>query len=127
MNIPYESFAFDSDVIVAPHHGSDDANSSAFIRAVSPEWVIFPAGSKHAHPMGVVDQRYLAAGVAASRMLRSDRHDNEGGKEWMSSCIEGYRGPKRDDDIDIVISASGILEVAYCHEDPRPVTECRAP
>lgn len=117
----------DSDVLLAPHHGSDDASSSAFIRAVAPAWIIFPAGHKHGHPMDVVAQRYLAAGVDASRMLRTDRHDNEGGKEWASSCIEGYKDPMGDDDIDIVISASGVLEVAYRHEDPRPVPECRAP
>lgn len=114
----------DSDVLVAPHHGSDDASSSAFIRAVSPEWVIFPAGHKHGHPMDVVAKRYLAAGVDESRMFRTDRHDNEGGEEWASSCMEGYEDPTGDDDVDIVISASGVLKVAYRHADPRPVPEC---
>ena len=41
----------------------------------------------------VVARRYLAAGVDASRMLRTDRHDNEGGEEWASSCMEEIQGP----------------------------------
>lgn len=121
------SIPIDSDVLVAPHHGSDDASSSAFIRAVSPEWVIFPAGHKHGHPRDVVAKRYLAAGVDASRMLRTDRHDNEGGKEWASNCTEGYKDPLGDDDIDIVISASGDLHIAYRRKDPQPVQKCGAP
>jgi len=39
-----------SEVLIAPHHGSDDANSTEFIQAVAPRWVIFPAGHRYEHP-----------------------------------------------------------------------------
>ena len=36
-------------VLIAPHHGADNASSTCFIRAVDPHWVIFPAGHAHEH------------------------------------------------------------------------------
>ena len=118
--------SIDSDVLIAPHHGSDDASSSDFIRAVSPAWVIFPAENKHEHPRNVVAERYLAAGVDASRLLRTDRNDNEGGDEWASICIDDYKGPMGDDDVDIAASASGVLHFAYRNDAPRSTPECGA-
>ena len=60
---------------IAPHQGLDDVGSGAFIQTISPQWVIFPAVHKQEHPRYMVAQRYLAAGVDASAMLRTDRHD----------------------------------------------------
>ena len=34
----------DSDVMIAPHHGGGNGSSTKFIEAVSPKYVIFPAG-----------------------------------------------------------------------------------
>ena len=72
---PVYSFGLRSHVPIVPHQGLYDAGSSAFIRTVSPQWVIFPAVYEHEHPRNVVAQRYFAAGVDASRLLRTDRHD----------------------------------------------------
>lgn len=33
-----------ADLVVAPHHGSRSSSSAAFIAAVDPEWVVYPAG-----------------------------------------------------------------------------------
>lgn len=110
----------DSDVLIAPHHGSDDASSSDFIRAVSPEWVIFSAGrSRSDHPHNTTAQRYLSAGIPATRMLRTDRGDDEGCKEWPYGRIKGHKDKIGDDDIDIVITAGGALQVAYRNENGR--------
>ena len=112
------SIPVDSDVLIAPHHGSDDASSSDFIRAVSPEWVIFSAGrSRSDHPRDTTARRYLSASVPASRMLRTDRGDDEGDKEWPDGRIKGHKDKIGDDDIDIVITADGTVQVAYRNEN----------
>ncbi len=103
----------DSDVLIAPHHGADNASSTAFIEAVSPDWVIFPAGHKYAHPRAITAERYLDADVDIERMLRTDRGDDEGQSEWGHDRVTGKKDPVGDDDIDVVIRADGSVEAAY--------------
>ena len=45
---------------MAPHHGSKTSSTPEFIDAVSPEYVLFPAGyrSRYHHPNATVVQRY---------------------------------------------------------------------
>ena len=113
-----------SDVIIAPHHGSDDASSTEFIAAVSPEWVIFPAGSQHRHPRHSTAERYMKQGVSMKRIFRTDRGDNEGRGNNPSSNTDDewdYEAtPNRDvvgdDNIDIIIKADGTLKVDYVKE-----------
>ena len=49
-----------SDLLVAPHHGSRTSSSYAFIRAVSPRWVVFSSAfhSPFGHPHPKVVERY---------------------------------------------------------------------
>ena len=118
-----DEFTIDSDVIVAPHHGADNASSLEFINAVSPEWVIFPAGSRHKHPRQTTVERYLSQGVKLERILRTDLGDNEGPREWgHGGTADGDK--VGDDDIDIVICADGTLTVRY-REDP--AAHCKEP
>jgi competence protein ComEC len=51
-----------STVLVAPHHGSKTSSSPAFIDAVSPEIVIFPAGNNRFIPHPDVLARYRQSG-----------------------------------------------------------------
>lgn len=55
-----------SQVLVAPHHGSKTSSTPEFIDAVSPRYVLFPAGyrSRYHHPNGDVVQRYVERGIA---------------------------------------------------------------
>jgi competence protein ComEC len=102
----------DSDVILAPHHGADNGSSTAFISAVSPEFVIFSAGSDHEHPRQATAERYIAAGVNADKMFRTDLGDNEGGNEWES--VSGADPDKPgDDDVEVLLTATGDLQVRY--------------
>jgi competence protein ComEC len=108
----------DSDIVIAPHHGADNGSSSAFIRATSPEYVIFSAGHKHRHPRKATAERYLKAGVAADHIFRTDRGDDERreGKpddEWALGRIPGCDDPSGDDDVEIIISATGTKIVRY--------------
>ena len=116
----------DSDVLIAPHHGSKGSSSSEFIAAVSPEWVIFPAGrGSHDHPHQAAAERYLAT-EPTPKMLRTDRHDDEGEREWVCGRIEGHKDRAGDDDVDIAITAAGHLRVAYRHETPPHLPQCVA-
>lgn len=108
-----EVIEIDSDVLIAPHHGADNGSSTAFIQKVSPTWVIFPAGHAHKHPRAVAAQRYLNAGVDITKMLRTDRGDDEGTKEWNHGRQAGHSDPARDDDVDILIRPSGEIVVSY--------------
>ena len=107
--------SLNSDVIIAPHHGSDYASSTDFIKAVSPEWVIFPAGSRYDHPRQGTAQRYLSQNVPIQNMLRTDLGDNEGGEEWDYGATNTphYSDPPGDDDIEIIIQADSTLTVRY--------------
>lgn len=62
-----------ADVLIAPHQGSRTSSSDAFVRAVSPQTVIFPVGYRNAfrHPHPEVVARYLQLGSAVHF---TDRH-----------------------------------------------------
>ena len=104
-----------SDVIIAPHHGANNASSRCFIEAVDPDWVIFPAGSDHEHPRAAAVQRYLDHGIPLERIFRTDLGDNEGNEEWShgTSATGDSRG---DDDIEIIITADGEVTVQYAQD-----------
>jgi competence protein ComEC len=63
--------ALQSEVLVAPHHGSQTSSSERFIAAVAPRIVIFPVGyrNRFRHPAAEVVQRYAQTGA---QMLRTD-------------------------------------------------------
>lgn len=111
-----------ADVVVAPHHGADNGSSSDWIREVNPQWVIFSAGHKYEHPRASTAQRYLDLGVPADHLLRTDRDDDEGGKEWPSGAVAGNVDGPGDDSVDILLRADGSVEVAYAENPIRPST-----
>ena len=106
-----------SEVIIAPHHGADNGSSTEFIKAVDPKFVIFPAGHKHDHPTKAAAERYLAHGVELAKMFRTDRGDDEGSKEWDHERVNGHSDPAGDDDVDIIITQDGDVQVAYRDSD----------
>jgi competence protein ComEC len=61
-----------ANVLVAPHQGSKTSSTPAFINAVKPQTVVFPAGyrNRFGHPHPEVVQRYRDFGAA---IHRSDR------------------------------------------------------
>lgn len=54
-------------VLTAPHHGSKTSSSDTFVRAFSPEHVVYPAGyrNRHGFPHPSVQMRYNTAGASA--------------------------------------------------------------
>ena len=106
------SRSIESDVMLVPHHGSDDAASKEFIRAVGARWAIFSAGHAHRHPKRVTAQRFTDLGYEPKCLLRTDLGDNEGGKEWSEGSTPGS-DPVGDDSIEVTLPETGDVVVRY--------------
>ncbi|MCG8100658.1 MAG: hypothetical protein JAZ05_16355, partial [Candidatus Thiodiazotropha taylori] len=54
-----------SDLVVAPHHGSNSSSTAEFVTAVDPQWVLFSTGYKNSYgfPKSEVVQRWQAQGA----------------------------------------------------------------
>lgn len=108
----------DSDVLVAPHHGADNASSTRFIQAVSPQYVIFSAGHRFEHPRAIAAQRYLDNGITIQNIFRTDLGDDESSpdepdREWSHGRQQGHHDPAGDDDVDVIIGSNGSITVQY--------------
>ena len=88
--------ALKSDILVAPHHGSQTSSSARFIAAVAPATVIFPVGyrNRFRHPAQEVVERYRQSGA---QLLRTD----DGGA------------------VEVDISADGVHTGTYRQAHPR--------
>ena len=64
--------SLNTDVLIAPHHGSRTSSSENFVASVSPKVVIFPVGygNRYGHPHPTVEARYRNAGA---ELLRTDQ------------------------------------------------------
>lgn len=58
-----------SEVMIAPHHGSKTSSSVAFLQAVKPSHVVITNGylNRFGHPKPMIEQRYLAMGAQVHR------------------------------------------------------------
>jgi competence protein ComEC len=65
-------YALQSDVLIAPHHGSKTSSTRAFVEEVNPSAVVFTMGylNRFHHPHPTVIERYKTIG---SKMYRSDQ------------------------------------------------------
>lgn len=100
-------------VLIAPHHGGDNASSTAFIKAVKPSKVVFSCGHEYEHPRDATVQRYLALGLDEASLFRTDLQDDEGPLEWGSGRVAGSVDPSGDDDVDITLRNDGTFAVEY--------------
>lgn len=101
-----------ADIILAPHHGADNASALPFITAVNPSWVIFSAGVHHKHPKFNTFRRYERIGVPVSQILRTDRGDEKGrADEWWGDWDDSCRDGHGDDGISILIPKGGAITV----------------
>lgn len=114
----------EADVLLAPHHGADNASSLPFIEAVDPGWVIFSAGTKYEHPKFPTFRRYEESGVPVENMRRTDRGDMRGRpSEWWGDWHESCRDGHGDDGISLLVRMTGEIMV---DQDPPadPATGC---
>lgn len=89
-----------SDVLIAGHHGADNASSTCFIQAVSPQYVVFSAGHEYHHPRQATMARMIDSHIVLANMFRTDRGDNEGGTEATEGAGQ-CPDPTGDDDVEI--------------------------
>jgi competence protein ComEC len=102
-----------SNILIVPHHGGNNASSTAFIKAVAPEFVIFPAGSRHNHPQWSVVKRYIKYGVDENNIFRTDLGDGGGRGEWNYGYDPNQSDKVGDDDVDVLIKEDGQIVVQY--------------
>lgn len=72
-NLLGSSAALQAQVLVAPHHGSKTSSTEAFIKAVQPQWVLYPVGyrNRYGFPRPDVSARYRQAGVIELESFQS--------------------------------------------------------
>lgn len=73
---------------------------------MSPEFVVFSAGSRYRHPRQSTVDRLVAFGVRPEDMFRTNCSDNEPGRgptrEWAYGAVRGCgRDEAGDDDVEI--------------------------
>ncbi len=86
-----------SDVLLAPHHGSNTSSTQHFIEAVAPAVVVYSAGYRNAfgHPAAAVQARYQAAGVTAFDTASHGMVDFWFGEGPQPLLPEAYRDARR--------------------------------
>lgn len=119
MNESIDPEILDSDVLIAAHHGADNASCTSFIESVSPRYVVFSAGNKHRHPRGSTAERFMDEGVLRANMFRTDRgyYESGGDEEWQQewTYLGSPNGFDRsgDDHIQIFIPNGGQVRIGY--------------
>ncbi|ASJ97099.1 DNA internalization-related competence protein ComEC/Rec2 [Shewanella marisflavi] len=81
----------DSDILIAPHHGSNTSSSQAFISAVQPKVVLYAAGfnNRYGFPKPHVVSRY--AGAQAKQYSVSDNGQLTISLDESGIRVRGYR------------------------------------
>lgn len=76
-----------SDILIAPHHGSKTSSSSSLLEAVNPKWVVFASGylNHFHHPHPEVLARYRQRGI-------HDLNTAEGGAILIRPVSRGDQG-----------------------------------
>ncbi|MGR6781814.1 ComEC/Rec2 family competence protein [Moritella viscosa] len=103
-----------SNILIAPHHGADNASSSCFISAINPNYIIFSAGHQYQHPRTVTLNRIKnTIQIPDSHIFRTDRGDDEGSNEWDYQRIQDCKDKVGDDDISININDDSSITIGY--------------
>jgi competence protein ComEC len=70
---PHLASRLESDVVIAPHHGSKTSSTSEFVQAVDAQHAIFTVGhlNRFKHPKGFIEERFAENGALT---YRSDYH-----------------------------------------------------
>lgn len=115
-----------SNVLVAAHHGAENASCTDFIEAVHPEYVVFPAGhhGTYRHPRLSTANRFIKGlGLSISKkdnhIFRTDRGDFESGgaddfkKHWNDGTNSNDGDIAGDDHIRIVFPLEGNIQIDY--------------
>jgi competence protein ComEC len=115
MVLNQNALPLNADVLIAPHHGANNASSLCFISAVAPKYVIFPAGHKYGHPALATKLRYTSFGIQEANIFRTDLNDVEERSpfDWEDTTKSGCKDKSGDDDVIVKILSSGEISVNY--------------
>lgn len=114
-----------SDVIIASHHGGNDASSQKFVEAVQPTHVIFSSGSKWKHPTWRTVSRFLALD-SVDYVFRTDFGDKKKTGEWFwGSDPHSNRDRPGDDHVDILLTPQGRVFTFYTNPELRGYLNAR--
>jgi competence protein ComEC len=115
MVLNQNALPLNADVLIAPHHGANNASSLCFITAVAPKYVIFPAGHNHGHPALATKLRYTNFGIQEANLFRTDLNDVEESSpfDWEDNTKSGCKDKSGDDDVMVKILSSGEISVNY--------------
>ena len=94
-----------ADILIAPHHGSDNGSSVAFIREVNPGIVVFSAEADHGHPKQSVGDRYNSTLRPDPLILTTDFGDTDEGKGGFATG--NCKDKTGDDGISFLIRERG--------------------
>ncbi len=104
----------ESNILIAPHHGANNASSECFLNAVKPNNIIFSAGHRYQHPRDKTTIRIKnTLGILDENMFRTDRGDDEGPDGWDYLRINGCKDKAGDDDIQIIIKDTSDISINY--------------
>ncbi len=109
------SYLVKTDVLVAGHHGANNASFVDFIEGVKPTFVVFSSGQGHNHPYKVTADRFLGEGVALANIFRTDWNDKkeDPAKEWQHGHTTGTARQVCDDDVLIELERGKPVRVKY--------------
>ena len=108
-----------ADVLVAAHHGADNASCGLFIDKVSPEFVIFSAGNAHRHPRQSTAERFINGGVDPHNIFRTDKGkiQDEGNpdlcKQEYDDGTDTGADTSGDDHVQVLLPKTGKVKVGY--------------
>jgi competence protein ComEC len=110
-----------SDVIVAGHHGANNASFIDFIDKVRPTFVVFASGQGHDHPRKATADRFFQTRasddkkVSAANVFRTDRDDprEDPAKEWQGGHGPTNGSDRFDDEIVIEMVRGEAVKVKY--------------
>jgi competence protein ComEC len=98
-----------SNVMIVPHHGSANGSSPRLIKAIDPEYAIFPAGTKYSHPSQKTVKRFTDHNSSIITM-GTNKDDKDKSKYRYKKNNKDKVG---DDEIKITISEDSELICKY--------------
>lgn len=77
--------------------------------------MIFTAGNKYGHPRKATVQRFLDAQIPKANIYRTDFGSTGEANEWErgNADPDSANDPRGDDDVEVLLTGSGAVRVAY--------------
>ena len=117
----------DAEVLIGQHHGGDNSSARCFVQAVTPRFVVFPAGHvwNYKHVRLSAARRYTGDTLPKAkmitpggRMFQSDRGDDQGDLEWSPQRVAGCTDMAGDDDVEVFVPDQAAKRIRVRYRTP---------